>query len=173
MKDGERGRAEAPAPRSDVGFRLDQKTAYFKAAIASRAMQWSVLTEEKQKNQIAQTGFRFIKTTTTTIIIIINNGRQLLAVLCLDISVALQQKTANFKVAIASRPMQWSPLTEEKQKNQLAQTEFRFIKTTIVIIIRGGGNYSQSFAFTSALHCSKRRQTSRQSYSTEQCSGVH
>jgi hypothetical protein len=160
VKDGERGRAEAPAPRSDVGFRLDQKTAYFKASIASRAMQWSVLTEEKQKNQIAQTGFRFIKTT-TTIIIIINNGRQLLAVLCLHISVALQQKTANFKVAIASRPMQWSPLTEEKQKNQLAQTEFRFIKTTIVIIIWGGGNYSQSFASTSALHSSKRRQISR------------
>ena len=36
------------------------------------------------------------------------------------ISVALQQKTANFKVAIPSRPMQWSPLTEGKQKNELA-----------------------------------------------------
>jgi hypothetical protein len=82
------GRAEAPAPRSDVSFRLDQKTGNFKAAIASRAMQWSVLTEEKQKNQLAQTGFRFIKTTTTTIIII-NKGRQLLAVLCLHISIAL------------------------------------------------------------------------------------
>jgi hypothetical protein len=33
---------------------------------------------------------------------------------------ALQQNTANFKVTFASRPMQWSPLTEEKQKNQLA-----------------------------------------------------
>jgi hypothetical protein len=29
--------------------------------------------------------------------------------------------------------MQWSPLTEEKQKNQLAQAEFRFIKTIIVL----------------------------------------
>jgi hypothetical protein len=29
--------------------------------------------------------------------------------------------------------MQWSALTEEKQKNQLAQTEFRFIKTIIII----------------------------------------
>jgi hypothetical protein len=47
----------------------------------------------------------------------------------LYISIALQQKTANFKVAIQSRPMQWSHLTEEKQKNQLAQKEFRFIKT--------------------------------------------
>ena len=36
------------------------------------------------------------------------------------ISVAQQQKTGNFKVAIANRPMQWSVLTEEKKKNQLA-----------------------------------------------------
>jgi hypothetical protein len=28
--------------------------------------------------------------------------------------------------------MQWSFFTEEKRKNQLAQTEFRFIKTTII-----------------------------------------
>ncbi len=32
--------------------------------------------------------------------------------------------------------MQWSPSTEEKQKNQLAQTEFHFTKT--IIIKRGG-----------------------------------
>ena len=44
------------------------------------------------------------------------------------ISVAQQQKTGNFKVAIGSRPLQWSALTEEKQKNQLAQTECRFVK---------------------------------------------
>jgi hypothetical protein len=37
-------------------------------------------------------------------------------------SVALEQKTANFKVAFGSRPMQWSVMTEEKQKNHLAQT---------------------------------------------------
>ena len=49
-----------------------------------------------------------------------NKGRQLLFVLRLHISVALQQKTANFKFAPRSRPMQWSVLTEEKQKNQLA-----------------------------------------------------
>ena len=36
------------------------------------------------------------------------------------IRVALQQKTANFKVAFGSREMQWSVLTEEKQKNELA-----------------------------------------------------
>ncbi len=55
------GRAEAPGPRSDVSFRLDQQTANFKVAFASRQMQWS-LTEEKQNNQLAQTEFRFIKT---------------------------------------------------------------------------------------------------------------
>jgi hypothetical protein len=61
----------------------------------------------------------------------------------IHISVALQQKTANFNVAVASRPMQWSKrakfnvargciasrpfrpmpwsvLTAEKQKNQLS-----------------------------------------------------
>ena len=42
---------------------------------------------------------------------------QLQVVLRLYISVALQQKTANLKVAIASRQMQWSALTEEKKKN--------------------------------------------------------
>ena len=56
------GRAEAP-PRSDVSFRLDQKTGNFKVAIHSRVMQWSVSTEEKQKNDIAnKIYFRFIKT---------------------------------------------------------------------------------------------------------------
>jgi hypothetical protein len=43
-------------------------------------------------------------------------------------SIRIDKKTGNFKAASASRPMQWSHLTEEKQKNQLAQTEFRFIK---------------------------------------------
>ncbi len=90
-------------------------------------------------------------------------------VLRIHISVALQQKTANFKVAFSSRPMQWSTLTEEKQKNQLAQTEFHFIKTIITI---RGGNYMPLFASTSALHCSKRRQTSRWPSSADKCSGV-
>ncbi len=58
------GRAEAPVPRSDVSFRLDQKTGNFKVAIGSRPMQWSALPEGKQKNELAQTEFRFIKTTT-------------------------------------------------------------------------------------------------------------
>ena len=77
------GRAEAHGPRSDISFRLDQMTGNFKAAIASRDMQWSVLTEEKQKNQLAQTEFHFIKT------IIIRRRGQLRAVLRLYISVAL------------------------------------------------------------------------------------
>ena len=44
------------------------------------------------------------------------------------VSFRLDQKTGNFKVAIVSRAMQWSALTEAKKKNQLALTEFRFIK---------------------------------------------
>ncbi len=76
-----------------------------------------------------------------------------------DVSFRLDQKTGNFKAAIASRVKQWSELTEGKQKNELAQKEFRFIKTMIIII--RGGNYLPSFASISALHCSKRRQTSR------------
>ena len=77
-------------------------------------MQWSALTEENQKNQIAQTEFGLIKT------IIIIRGGQLLLVLRLHISVALQQKTADFRAASVSRAMQWSEITEEKQKNELA-----------------------------------------------------
>ena len=61
------GRAEALVARSDVSFRLDQKTGNFKVAIESRVNQWGVLTEEKQKNQLAQTEFRFIKTITIII----------------------------------------------------------------------------------------------------------
>jgi hypothetical protein len=55
------GRDEAP-PRSDVSFRLDQKTGDFKVAIHSRVMQWRALTEGKQKNELARTQFRFINT---------------------------------------------------------------------------------------------------------------
>jgi hypothetical protein len=54
------GRAEALVPRSDVSFQLDQKTRNFKVANGSRVMQWSCLTEEKQKNQLARTEFCFI-----------------------------------------------------------------------------------------------------------------
>ena len=87
-----------------------------------------------------------------------------------DVSVRLDQKTGNFKVAGVSREMQWSVLTEGKKKNELAQTEFRFIKTIIVII--RGGNYLSVFAPISALHCSKRRVTSRWPCEAERCSGV-
>ncbi len=104
------GRAEARGPRSDVSFRLDQKTGNFKVAFFSRPMQWSALTEGKQTNELAQKEFRFIK----TIIKIIIRGGQLPPVTRLYISVALQQKTANFKVAFSSRPMQWNGFTEEQ-----------------------------------------------------------
>ncbi len=60
------GRAEAPAlPRSDVSFRLDQKTGNFKVATASREKQWNALTEQKQKNKLAKkVQFRFTQTVT-------------------------------------------------------------------------------------------------------------
>ena len=86
-----------------------------------------------------------------------------------DVSFRLDQKTGNFKVAIHSRVMQWSQFTEGKQKNELAQKEVRFIKTIIKI---RGGNYMLFFASISALHCSKRRQTSRWPFSADVCSGV-
>jgi hypothetical protein len=60
-------------------------------------------------------------------------GGQLHVVPRLHISVALQQKTANFKVAFGSRMMQWSVVTEEKQKNELAQAQFRCINTQTII----------------------------------------
>jgi hypothetical protein len=82
-----------------------------------------------------------------------------------DVSFRLDQKIANFKMAIASRPMQWSPFPEEKQKNHLAQIEFRFIKTIIITI--KGGIYPSFFASTSALYCSKRRQIARWPCSAE------
>ena len=54
------GRAEAHAPRSDVSFRLDQKTGNFKVAIPSRVNQCGALTEGKRKNELAnKTEVRF------------------------------------------------------------------------------------------------------------------
>jgi hypothetical protein len=118
VKDGQRGRAEALVSRSDVSFRLDQKTAKFKAAIASREMQWSPSTEGKQKNQLVRTCANRVSLHKNNN----NNNKrgQLQAVHRLHISVALQQKTENLKVAIPSRGVQWSALPEEKHKNQLA-----------------------------------------------------
>jgi len=51
-----------------------------------------------------------------------NKWGQLLFVLRIYISVALQQKTGNFKVAMENRPMQWSVSAEKKKKNQLEKT---------------------------------------------------
>jgi hypothetical protein len=92
------GRAEAPVPRSDVSFRLDQKTANFKEALGSRPVQWSQTTEQKQKNEFEQNYDD-------------NKGRQLPVGVRVHTSVALQQKTGNFKVAFASRNMKRSVLT--------------------------------------------------------------
>ncbi len=87
----------------------------------SRLMKCSFLTEEKHKNQLAQTKFHFTAKKYNK-----NKGGRAQLVLRLHISVALQQKTANFKVAILSRIMKCSFLTEEKRQNQLAQTKFHF-----------------------------------------------
>ncbi len=87
-----------------------------------------------------------------------------------DVSFRLDQKTGNFKAAPESRLVQWSLLTEGKQKNELAQTVLRFIKT--IIIIRGGNYLFWLFASISALHCSKRRQISRWRMEADKCSGV-
>jgi hypothetical protein len=73
--------------------------------------------------------------------------------------------------------MQWGALTEEKQKNQLAHKELRFIITItitrkgITITITRKGNHSSSVASNSALHCSRRWVTSRWPLKTDQCSG--
>ncbi len=88
-----------------------------------------------------------------------------------DVSFRLDQKTGNFKVAFASRVMQWGALPEEKQKNELAQKEFRFY-IKIIIMIRGG-NYPLPFASISALHCSKRRVISRRPPTADRCNGVY
>jgi hypothetical protein len=86
-----------------------------------------------------------------------------------DVSFRLDKKKGNFKLTSASRLMQWSALTEGKQKNELAQTEFHFIKTITTI---RAGNYLPFFASTSALHCSKRRHTSTWPSQADSCSGV-
>ena len=99
----------------------------------------------------------------------VRGGRAKAPVPCSDVSFRLDQKTGTFKVTTGSTQMQWSLLPEEKQKNELAQKEFRFIKT--IIIIRAG-NYLSSFASISAFDSTKRRVTSRQALAAEKCSGV-
>jgi hypothetical protein len=91
----------------------------------------------------------------------VRGGRAEAPVPSSDVSFRLDQKTDNFKAATESRPMQWSALTEGKQKNELAQTKFCFIKT--ITIIRGG-NYPLLFASISGLHCNKRRVISKWPY---------
>jgi hypothetical protein len=98
-------------------------------------MQWSALTEGKQKNQFTQAEFRFIEIIRGEVGGEGRGGGGLLPVFRLHISIALQQKTANFKAAIGSRRMQSSALPERNLKKILAQTVFCIIKTTIIIII--------------------------------------
>jgi hypothetical protein len=70
--------------------------------------------QKSQRIMLRKQSFHLIKTMR-------GRGRQLQVIFRLHISVALEQKTANFKVASGSRPMQWSALTEAteaKQKNK-------------------------------------------------------
>ena len=64
-----------------------------------------------------------------------NWGGQLQAVLRLYISVALQQKTGNFKVAIPNRLMQWSTLTEECAANAIQ----RKVRSQTTVWLGGSG----------------------------------
>ena len=84
-----------------------------------------------------------------------------------DVSFRLDQKTGNVKAAIPSREMQWGALTEEKQKNELAQTELHKNNSNV-----RRGNYMLAFASISALHCRKRRHISRLPLMADQCRGV-
>jgi hypothetical protein len=61
------------------------------------------------------------------------SGGKLLFVLRFHISFALKQKTGNFKVAMVSRLMQWSPLTYEMKMNKFARTMFCLIRTKIAV----------------------------------------
>jgi hypothetical protein len=116
--------------------------------------------------RIAKTEFGFIK----TIMIIRARGK-----LPLDryhvYVFALQQKTAYFKVAIGSRVIQCSFSTEKKKYGQLESKNRASLHRSNNNKERGG-NYSQSFAFTSASHWSKRRKTSRRRYLADRCNGV-
>jgi hypothetical protein len=49
-----------------------------------------------------------------------NKGGQLPVGVRVHISVALQQKTANFKMAFAGRPMQWSALSTKTNNDEVA-----------------------------------------------------
>jgi hypothetical protein len=96
---------------------LQQQTAEFKVTLSSTLVKWSAFTEaikfKVNKNQLAETQCGFIQ----------NNGdekrrEKLRAILRFYIRVALQQQTADFKIAFFSRPMQWSSLTEVNQKKK-------------------------------------------------------
>ena len=95
-------------------------------------MQWIVLTEEKQKNELAQTEVRFIKA-----IIIIRGGKYSLPFASISALHCSKRRVLSRWPYSADKSSGVHRL-KEKQKNELAQTEFRFIKT--IMIIRGG-NY--------------------------------
>ncbi len=95
---------------------------------------------------------------------------QLLYALCVHIGVALQKQTASFKVPFHSRQKQRSFLTEYKNI-KLAQTKFPInpIKKEYDAV---GSSYFVFFAFTLALHFTKRWLSARSPFLAEKCSGV-
>jgi hypothetical protein len=90
---------------------------------------------------------------------------------CSDVCFRLDQMTGNFKEAFDSTTMQRRVSTEQKKQKKKKKKQLscanRVIKTIIITTHKsnnkdkGGGSYPSFFASTSALHCSKRRQTSR------------
>jgi hypothetical protein len=100
-------------------------------------MQWSALTEGKQKNELAQKEVRFIKT-----IIIKKGGNYLLSFA----SISALQKTANFKSTLASREMQCSALTGERQESTCRKTMMTINKRQT----GAGSNYSSRLLTASA-----------------------
>ncbi len=98
-----------------ISVALEQKTANFTAAIDSRVKQCIRWTETSTAKE--STGANRVSLHENNN----NNKRQLPVVVDMHISVVLEQKTANFKVAIANRVVQYSASTvEERQKNHLA-----------------------------------------------------
>jgi hypothetical protein len=79
----------------------------------SDAMECFDCRKAKESTQLAQKEFCFQKATMTI------KRRKLQPSFRLDISLALKQKTANFKMAFSSRQMQWSLLTVKKKRINL------------------------------------------------------
>jgi hypothetical protein len=160
-----KGRQLPDGPSSDVSFRLDQKTGNFKVAFDSRDVQWSSLTEEKQMNQLAQKDLRIIKT-----IIIIKAGA-ITSCFSPPNQRWTEVKDGKLQGGVLEQTNAVEFLDWRKAKESACASRISDHKNNNNV--KGGGNYRTVIASTSALHCSKRRQTSRWPVRADQCSGVH